>query len=36
VTDEKTALVDKWVADLEPTYPIVILENGDFESFIGV
>jgi len=36
VTDEKPELVDKWMADVQPTYPVVILGSGDFESFLEV
>ncbi len=36
MTDEPPELVDKFVAQFKPTYPIVSLKSGDFESFLGV
>ena len=36
VTDEKVSLVDKWVAENKPDYPIVILEDGTLEDALGV
>lgn len=36
VTDESPALVDAWVAKNKPSYPVVILKSGKFESFLGV
>ena len=36
VTDEAPSLLDKWVADKKPTYPIVSLKSGEFEQFLQV
>ncbi len=36
VTDESPELVDPWVADVKPEYPIVILEGGEFEKALNV
>jgi hypothetical protein len=36
VTDEEPELVEKWILKSKAAYPIVILENRDFESFLNV
>ena len=36
VTDEPPALVDHWVETVKPIYPIVSMENGELEEFLGV
>ena len=36
MTDESPDLVDKWVKQYKPSYPIVILKSGKFEDFLGV